>query len=281
MRAPVPIPSALARRALLSGALGAATLGLAVSVSQAAAHGSDHPGRAAAQGPDRNGRPAHAGHPGRPDGHGDAGRRDSPGRPGNPHHPDRWARSGGVLGSRAERAVYAHRGASGYRPEHTIAAYELAIEQGADVIEPDLVATRDGVLVDRHENEISGTTDVAARLEFAGRRTTRTIDGSQVTGWFTEDFTLAELRTLRAKERLPELRPDNTAFDGRYLVPTFQEVIDLARRASRRTGRTIALAPEIKHSTYFRSIGTDQERELVRVLRRNGLDSRRAPVIVQ
>lgn len=197
------------------------------------------------------------------------------------HGPDRWARSGGTLGSLRERAVYAHRGASGYRPEHTAAAYELAIQQGADVIEPDLVATKDGVLVDRHENEISGTTDVASHPEFADRKRTKTIDGASVTGWFTEDFTLAELRTLRAKERLPALRPANTQYDGKYQVPTFQEVIDIAREASRRTGRTIALAPEIKHSTYFRSIGIDEERALLQVLRRNGLDNRRSPVIVQ
>jgi glycerophosphoryl diester phosphodiesterase len=193
----------------------------------------------------------------------------------------RWPHGGGSLGSRARRAVYAHRGASGYRPEHTEGAYELAIAQGADVIEPDLVLTKDGVLVDRHENEISGTTDVASRPQFAARRTTKTIDGVPVTGWFTEDFTLAELRTLRAKERLPELRPANVAFDGRWRVPTLQEVVDLARRASARTGRTIALAPEIKHSTYFHGIGQDPERALVRLLRRNGLDHRRAPVIVQ
>ncbi|WP_320668990.1 glycerophosphodiester phosphodiesterase [Patulibacter defluvii] len=194
---------------------------------------------------------------------------------------DRWAHSGGNLGSLRERAVYAHRGASGYRPEHTEGAYELAIQQGADVIEPDLVSTRDGVLVDRHENEISGTTDVAARPEFADRKRTKTIDGQSVTGWFTEDFTLAELRTLRAKERLPALRPQNVQYDGRWKVPTFQEVIDIARDASRRTGRTIAIAPEIKHSTYFHGIGFDPERALVDVLRRNRLDNRRSPVIVQ
>ena len=123
----------------------------------------------------------------------------------------------------------AHRGASGERPEHTLAAYERAIDQGADFIEPDLVATRDGVLVARHENEISGTTDVGQRPEFAARLATRMIDGMEVTGWFTEDFTLPELRTLRARERLPELRAANTAFDGLYSVPTLAEVIALVR----------------------------------------------------
>src|SRR3712207_6057615 len=118
--------------------------------------------------------------------------------------------------------VIGHRGACGYRPEHTLESYRVAIQLGADYIEPDLVSTRDGVLVARHENEISGTTDVAARPEFAARRTTRTIDGVAVTGWFTEDFTLAELKRLRAKERLPELRPRNTLYDGRYQVPTLQ-----------------------------------------------------------
>jgi len=198
-----------------------------------------------------------------------------------PDRADRWAQSPGTLGPPGRRAVYAHRGASGYRPEHTRGAYELAIRQGADVIEPDLVLTKDGVLVDRHENEISGTTDVADHPEFADRKRTATIDGQQVTGWFTEDFTLAELRTLRAKERLPDLRPANARYDGRWKVPTLQEVVDLAREASRRTGRTIALAPEIKHSTYFHAIGFDPERSLVELLRRNRLDSRRSPVIVQ
>src|SRR6478609_8863454 len=116
--------------------------------------------------------------------------------------------------------VFAHRGASGYRPEHTLASYQLAIDLGADYVEPDLVSTKDGVLVARHENEISGTTDVATHPEFASRRTTKTIDGRPVTGWFTEDFTLTELKTLRAKERLPSVRPENTAYDGRFEIPT-------------------------------------------------------------
>lgn len=181
----------------------------------------------------------------------------------------------------ARPIVIGHRGASGYRPEHTLEAYRMAIRMGADYIEPDLVATRDGVLVARHENEISGTTDVATRPEFADRRTTKTIDGVRVTGWFTEDFTLAELKTLRATERLPQVRPVNTVFDGRYEVPTLQEIIDLARGESRRLGRTIGIYPETKHPSYFRSIGLPLEEPLVRVLRRNGLTSRHDEVIIQ
>ena len=158
--------------------------------------------------------------------------------------------------------VIAHRGASGYRPEHTLAAYALAARMGADYIEPDLVSTKDGVLVARHENEISGTTDVADHPEFASRRTTKTIDGVALTGWFTEDFTLAELKTLRAKERIPELRPRNTLYDGRYEIPTFQEVIDLAKRLD------VGIYPETKHPTYFGAIGLPLEEPLVRALER-------------
>lgn len=177
--------------------------------------------------------------------------------------------------------VIAHRGASGYRPEHTIAAYRLAIEQCADAIEPDLVSTRDGVLVDRHENEISGTTDVSERPEFADRRRTKTIDGLQVTGWFTEDFTLAELRRLRAVERLPQLRPGSAAYDGRYRVPTFSEVLDFARGQRTCKGKKVLVVPEIKHGTYFDSIGLSMEEKVVRELRRRGLDGRRSPIIIQ
>ena len=171
--------------------------------------------------------------------------------------------------------VIGHRGASGYRPEHTLAAYRLAIAMGADYIEPDLVSTKDHVLVARHENEIGGTTDVAAHPEFAARRTTKTIDGVAVTGWFTEDFTLAELRTLRARERLPDLRPDNTVFDGLYQVPTLQEVIDLAGRAG------VGIYPETKHPTYFDSIGLSLEEPLVATLDANGYRGPRAPVFIQ
>ena len=139
----------------------------------------------------------------------------------------------GAVEPAAHPIVIAHRGASGYRPEHTLASYELAIEQGADFIEPDVVSTKDGVLVARHENEIGGTTDVAAHPEFADRRTTKMIDGVALTGWFTEDFTLDELRTLRARERLPEVRPGSAAFDGRFGIPTLQEIADLAQTRER------------------------------------------------
>ena len=177
--------------------------------------------------------------------------------------------------------VIAHRGASGERPEHTLMAYRLAIAEGADFIEPDLVVTRDGHLVVRHENEIAGTTDVAARPEFAARKTEKLIDGEKVAGWFTEDFTLAELKTLRARERLPQLRRGSAAFDGREAIPTYQEVVDLAKAESRRTGRTIGTYPEMKHPTYFAAIGLPIERRLADALRRNGLNSRTAPVFVQ
>jgi glycerophosphoryl diester phosphodiesterase len=181
----------------------------------------------------------------------------------------------------AEPLVIAHRGASGYRPEHTLGSYELGARMGADYIEPDLVSTKDGVLVARHENEIGGTTDVANHPEFASRRTTKVIDGVSFTGWFTEDFTLAELKTLRAKERIPAVRQRNTIYDGRYEVPTLQEVIDLARRLSRELDRPIGIYPETKHPSYFRSIGLNLEDPLVRTLRRNDLDGRRAKVFVQ
>jgi len=181
----------------------------------------------------------------------------------------------------AEPLVIAHRGASGYRPEHTLVAYELGARMGADFIEPDLVATKDGVLVARHENEISTTTDVADRPEFASRRTTKTIDTMRLTGWFTEDFTLAELKTLRAKERIPELRPRNTLYDGRHPVPTLQEVVDLSRRLSKELKRDIGIYPETKHPTYFRSIGLPLEPPLVATLRRNKLNRRNADVFVQ
>jgi len=171
--------------------------------------------------------------------------------------------------------VVGHRGASGYRPEHTLASYELAIEMGADYIEPDLVSTKDHQLVARHENDITGTTDVASHPEFADRRTTKTIDGNPITGWFTEDFTFAELRTLRAKERLPAIRPANTAFDGLYQIPTLQEVIDLAKR------HHVGIYPETKHPTYFRGIGLPLEEPLVATLRANGYRGPKAKVFIQ
>ena len=177
--------------------------------------------------------------------------------------------------------VIAHRGASAERPEHSLAAYERAIDQGADYIEPDLVATQDGLLVARHENAISGTTDIADHPEFATRRTTKVIDGQKVTDWFTEDFTLAELRTLRARERLPEIRPANTAFDGRYQVPTLAEVIALVRAKEAETGRSIGLYPEIKHPAYFASIGHDLAAMLVEQLHGAGYEGEDAPVFIQ
>jgi glycerophosphoryl diester phosphodiesterase len=181
----------------------------------------------------------------------------------------------------AKPIVIAHRGASGERPEHTLAAYQLAIEQGADFIEPDLVVTRDGQLVARHENDITDTTDVAQRAEFKDRRTVRTIDGVKHSGWFTEDFTLAELKTLRARERLPLLRAANKAYDGRFEIPTLGEVIALAKDASGRTGRTIGIYPETKHPGYFASIGLPMEALLVAELKAAGWDRADAPVFIQ
>ncbi len=173
--------------------------------------------------------------------------------------------------------VIAHRGSSGELPEHTLAAYARAIEQGADYIEPDLVMTRDGVLVARHENEISGTTDVAAHPEFAARRTTRTIDGVPVSGWFTEDFTLAELKTLRARERLPQLRPASAKHDGEFAIPTFREILDLVAKAKRRVG----LYPEIKHGSYFASAGLAIEPVLIALLAGYGYADATDPVFIQ
>jgi glycerophosphoryl diester phosphodiesterase len=177
--------------------------------------------------------------------------------------------------------VIAHRGASGLRPEHTQLAYDLAIDQGCDFIEPDLVPTKDGHLVARHENEIGGTTDVAGRPEFAARKATKTIDGQSVTGWFTEDFTLAEIKTLRARERLPKLRPGNTKYDGQAPLLTFDEVVAIARAGSQRTGRTIGVYPEMKHPSYFASLGLPLEDRLSALLKKNDLDSAAAPVFVQ
>lgn len=178
-------------------------------------------------------------------------------------------------------AVIAHRGACGYRPEHTLAAFELAIEQGADYLEPDVVATKDGVLVVRHENEISCTTDVASRREFADRRATKTIGREPVTGWFTEDFTLAELKTLRVRERLSELRRANTRYDGRFDIVTLQEVVDLARRASARLGRAIGVYPETKNPAYFRAQGLALEERLVDVLHASGYRDADSKAVIQ
>ncbi len=177
--------------------------------------------------------------------------------------------------------IIAHRGASAERPEHTLAAYELAIDQGADYIEPDLVATKDLVLVSRHENELSGTTDVASREEFEDRRRDKTIDGQKIAGWFAEDFTLAELRTLRAKERIASLRPANARFDGLYQVPTFAEIVKLVRAKEAATGRRIGLYPEIKHPEFLlQEAGIDMVDLLLRELRQLGITSA-DPVFIQ
>jgi glycerophosphoryl diester phosphodiesterase len=192
----------------------------------------------------------------------------------------------------SEALVIGHRGASGYVPEHTLAAYHLALQQGADYIEPDLVATRDGVLVARHENEISATTDVATRPEFAARRTRRRIDGMELEGWFTEDFTLAELKGLRARERIPALRPANTRFDGQFEIPTLEEILALvqgveaqrARRAAQLgvpTPARIGIYPETKHPSYFTARGLPLEPPLLRTLARFGYEDAQAPVWLQ
>lgn len=178
--------------------------------------------------------------------------------------------------------IIAHRGASGERPEHTLAAYERAIDQGADYIELDLVSTKDLVLVSRHENELSGTTDVAARDEYANRRRAKTIDGQLINGWFAEDFTLAELRGLRAKERIPGIRPGNARFDGLYSVPTLGEVLQLVRAKQAETGRTIGIYPELKHPSFLlQEAGIDTVDLLVAALREADLDDAGDPVFVQ
>ena len=199
-------------------------------------------------------------------------------------------------GGAARRAlvpiVIGHRGACGYVPEHTLASYFLAIQQGADYIEPDLVATRDGVLVARHENEIGGTTDVAQHPEFADRRTTRLVDGMVTSGWFTEDFTLTELKRLRARERIPQLRPANVRFDGQFEIPTLDEILDLvqgveevrahsARARREPPPRRIGVYPETKHPTYFAQAGLPLEPPLLAALAHCGYQGRDAPVFIQ
>jgi len=198
-----------------------------------------------------------------------------------------WATHSG-----ARPVVIAHRGASGYRPEHTLESYALAIAMGADFIEPDLVMSKDGVLVVRHENAlamldsatgalIEATTNVHQLTQFAARRTTKVIDGKRIDGWFCEDFTLDELQTLRARERIPKERPGNVVHDDRYAIPTLQEVLDLAKTASAQQGRPIGIYPEIKHSSYHASIGLPVENALVKTLAANGLNEASAPVYIQ
>ena len=176
----------------------------------------------------------------------------------------------------ARPLIIGHRGASGYRPEHTLEGYRLAAQMGADFIEPDLVSTKDGILIARHENEIGGTTDVADR--FPDRNTTKTVDGQSITGWFTEDLTLAEIKTLRAKERLATRSHD---YDGKFQVPTFDEVLDLAQQLGRELGRPIGVYPETKHPTYFRGLGLPLEPKILASLEAHGWNRRDAPVFIQ
>ncbi len=177
--------------------------------------------------------------------------------------------------------VIGHRGASGYLPEHTLAAYALAIFQGADFVEPDLVSTRDGHLIARHENVLDETTDVASHPEFADRRTTKVLDGNTITAWWSEDFTLAEIKTLRAKERIPATRPGNARLDGQLEIPTLQEVIDLVKALEKVEGRKIGIYPETKHPTYFDNLGLSLEEPLVRILEKNGYEGKRDRVFIQ
>ncbi|MFE2518515.1 glycerophosphodiester phosphodiesterase [Streptomyces mirabilis] len=189
---------------------------------------------------------------------------------------------GGGYKSLPKPTVIGHRGASGYRPEHTFGSYQLALDMGADVVEAgDLVPTKDGHLVCRHEPEIGGTTDVSAHTEFADRKTTKTLDGIPTTGWFTEDFTLAELKTLRAVERIPGNRPHNTLYNGRWEIPTFEEVLHWQDEQTRKRGKQVWIYPETKHPTYFRALGLGLEERLAKVLRKHGKDKKNSPVIIQ
>ena len=180
----------------------------------------------------------------------------------------------------AKPLVLGHRGACAHRPEHTLASYAKAIADGADFIEPDLVITRDGALVARHENNIAETTDIATHAEFSSRKTTKLIDGASQTGWFTEDFTLAELKTLRAKERLGAFRPESQSYDGAFQIVTFEEIADFLAAEAAARGRRVGLIPEIKHSTYFAAIGLPMEERFIDRLRASHYLTH-APVIVQ
>jgi glycerophosphoryl diester phosphodiesterase len=177
--------------------------------------------------------------------------------------------------------VIAHRGASGYRPEHTLAAYALAIDMGADYVEPDLIMTADGALVARHDNILDLTTDVAQRPEFASKRATKIVDGVTLTGWFSEDFTLAEIKRLRAIERIPDVRPANATFDGTFRVPTLDEIIRLVQRKERALGRRIGLHVETKHPTYFADHGLYLNAALIRILDRYGYRNASDPIFIQ
>lgn len=190
--------------------------------------------------------------------------------------------SGGGLKNLPKPTIIGHRGASGYRPEHTLGSYQLALDMGADIVEAgDLVPTRDGHLVCRHEPEIGGTTDVADHPEFADRKKTKSLDGVATTGWFTEDFTLAELKTLRATERIPANRPHNTLYNGRWEIPTFEEVLRWQDEQSRKRGKQVWIYPELKHPTYFRKQGLALEERVAKVLHKHGKDRRNSPVILQ
>ncbi|MEU2516200.1 glycerophosphodiester phosphodiesterase [Streptomyces syringium] len=188
---------------------------------------------------------------------------------------------GGSYKDLPKPTVIGHRGGSGYRPEHTLGSYQFALDNGADVIEQDVVPTKDGHLVCRHENDITGTTDVASRPEFASRKTTKTVDGEAHTGWFTEDFTLAELKTLRAKERIPATRGHNTLYDGRWQVPTLEEVLKWADEQGRKRGHRIWLHIETKHPTYFRKAGLGLEERLAKLLRRYRRSGRNSHTFLQ
>lgn len=189
---------------------------------------------------------------------------------------------GGGLKSLPKPTIIGHRGASGYRPEHTLGSYQLALDLGADIVEAgDLVPTKDGHLVCRHEPEIGGTTDVADHPEFADRKKTTLLDGVSTTGWFTEDFTLAELKTLRATERIPANRPHNTLYNGRFEIPTFEEVLRWQDEQTRKRGKQVWIYPELKHPTYFRKLGLALEERAAKVLHKHGKDRRNSPVVIQ
>jgi glycerophosphoryl diester phosphodiesterase len=194
-----------------------------------------------------------------------------------------WAQASATVGRLdpgTKPLLFAHRGASALRPEHTLASYAKAIADGADYVEPDLVSTKDGVLVARHENHLTDTTDVSTRAEFAGRRAKKTIDGQPHDGWFVDDFTLNELKTLRAVERLHNVRVANTAYDGQFQVPTFEEIIDFVAAESATRGRLIGIVPELKNSTYFSSVGLPLEDRFVAILKAHEY-TRRAPIEIQ
>lgn len=177
--------------------------------------------------------------------------------------------------------IIAHRGASGYIPEHTLGSYALAITMGADYVEPDLVMTKDGHLISRHDSELSQTTDVSQISEFASRKRTQKIDAQEVTGWFTEDFTLAEIKTLRTMERIPNIRPGNARINGSFTIPTFQEIIDLVKSMQISQHRQIGIYPEIKHSTHFKRLGLPMEQLVVDTFHKNGYTGSQAPVYIQ